>query len=64
MIVSDAYDITMETIEEAISKEYLDNLILDAVKPMWDVKNRPDDLFKYDYLSKSLTGSELSKKLF
>ena len=48
MIVSDAYDITMETIEEAISKEYLDNLILDAVKSMWDVKNRPDYLFKYD----------------
>lgn len=63
MIVSDAYDITMETIEEAISKEYLDNLILDAVKSMWDVKNRPDYLFKYDYLSKSLTGSEIVEEI-
>ena len=63
MIVSDANGITMETIEEAISKEYLDNLILDAVKSMPEVKNRPDYLFKCDYLSKSLTGSEIAKEI-
>ena len=32
MAVSNTNDITMETTEEAISDEYLDNLILAAVK--------------------------------
>lgn len=62
MAVSNTNDIIMETTEEAISDEYLDNLILAAVKSVWDIKKHLDCLFIYDYLSKSQV-LKLLKKL-
>ena len=45
--------IIMESIEETISNEYVDNLI-DAIKLTQNIKKRPDCFVICDYLSKSL----------
>ena len=45
--------IIMESIEETISNEYVDNLI-DAIKLIQNIKKRPDCFVIYDHLSKSL----------
>ena len=39
----------METIDEAIANENLDNLILNAIKSIRNVKKRPDCFVIYDY---------------
>ena len=41
MVVSNINDITTETIDEAIAKEDLDNLILNTVKSIRNIKKRP-----------------------
>ena len=51
--VSNMRGIIMESIEETISNEYVDNLI-DAIKLTQNIKKRPDCFVIYDYLSKSL----------
>ena len=51
--VSNMNGIIMESIEETISNEYVDNLI-DAIKLTQNIKKRPDCFVIYDYLSKSL----------
>ena len=49
----------METIEEAITNEDLDNIILNAIKSIRNIKKRPDCSVIYDYLSKLLPNSEI-----
>ena len=57
MAVLNTNDITMETIEEAISNEYLDNQILNAIKSIRDIKKRPDCSSICDYINKLLSNS-------
>ena len=61
MVVSNINDITMETIGVAIANEDLDNLILNAIKSVRNIKKRPDCSVIYDYLCKSLPSSEINK---
>ena len=51
MVVSNINDITTETIDEAIANEDLDDLILNAIKPIRNTKKRPDCSVIYDYLT-------------
>ena len=52
----------METIDEAIANEDLDNLILNAIKSIGNIKKRPDCSVIYDYLIKLLPNSEIKEK--
>ena len=52
----------METIDEAIANEDLDNLILNAIKSIGNIKKRPDCSVIYDYLIKLLPNSEIKGK--
>ena len=61
MVVSNINDITMETIGVAIGNEDLDNLILNAINSVRNIKKRPDCSVIYDYLCKSLPNSEINK---
>ena len=61
MAVSNSNDITLETIEEAITNEYLDILIFNAIKSIRNIKKRPDCLSLCDHLSKSLSNSEITE---
>ena len=54
MVVSNVNSITTETIGEAISNEDLDNLILNAIKSIGNIKKRPDCSTIYDCLIKLL----------
>ena len=62
MVVSNINDITTETIDEAIANEDLDNLILNAIKSIRNIKKRPDCSVIYDYLIKLLPNSEINEK--
>ena len=61
MVVSNINDITMETIGVAIANIDLDNLILNAIKSVRNIKKLPDCSVIYDYLCKSLPNSETNK---
>ena len=61
MVVSNINDITTETIDEAVAKEDLDNLISNAIKPTRHIKIHPDCSVIFDYLSK-LPNSEIIEK--
>ena len=61
MVVSNINDITMETIGVAIANIDLDNLILNAIKSVRNIKKYPDCSVIYDYLCKSLPNSETNK---
>ena len=61
MVVSNINDITMETIGVAIANIDLDNLILNAIKSVRNIKKHPDCSVIYDYLCKSLPNSETNK---
>ena len=61
-IDEDTNCITMETLEETITID-LDNLILNAIKSIRNSKKRPDFSSIYDYLSKSLSNSDITKEL-
>ena len=63
MAVSNSNDITLETIEEAITNEYLDILIFNAIKSIRNIKKRPDCLSICDHLSKSLSNSEITEDI-
>ena len=62
MVVSNTHDITTKTIDEAIANEDLDNLILNAIKSIRNIKKRPDCSAIYDYLIKLLPNSEINEK--
>ena len=62
-IDEDTNCITMETLEETISNNDLDDLILNAIKSILNNKKRPDSSSIYDYLSKSLSNSDITKEL-
>ena len=62
MVVSNINDITIETIDEAIANEDLDNLILNAIKSIRNIKKRPDCSVIYDYIIKLLPNSEINKE--
>ena len=56
-------DITMETLENQITLETLDHLIINAIKEIpYDKKKRPDENSIFEYLNKTLENSELSKQ--
>ena len=55
--------IAMETLEEAITNDALDDLSLNAIKSIRNNKKRPDCYSIYDYLSKSLSNSDITKQL-
>ena len=61
-VVSNINDITTDTIDEAIANEDLDNVILNAIKSIRNIKKRPDCSVIYDYLSKLLPNSEIYEK--
>ena len=48
--------------DEAIANEDLDNLILNAIKSIRNIKKRPDCSVIYDYLIKLLPNSEINKE--
>ena len=62
MVVSNINNITIETIDEKIANEDLDNLILNAIKSIRNIKKRPDCSVIYDYLIKLLPNSEINEK--
>lgn len=62
MVLSNINDITTETIDEAIAKEDLDDLILsNAIKSTRHIKIHPDCSVIFDYLRK-LPDSEIIEK--
>ena len=63
MAVSNSNDITLETIEEAITNEYLDILIFNAIKSIRNIKKHPDCWSICDHLSKSLSNSEITEDI-
>ena len=62
-IDEDTNCITMETLEETITNNDLDDLILNAIKSICNNKKRPDCSSIYDYSSKSLSNSDITKEL-
>ena len=56
-------DITMETLENQITLETLDHLIINATKEIYySKKKRPDENSISEYLNKTLEYPELSKQ--
>ena len=56
-------DITMEKLENQITLETLDHLIINAIKEIrYSKKKRPDENSIFEYLNKTLENSELSKQ--
>ena len=53
----------METLQETITNNDLDDLILNAIKSIRNNKKRPDCSSIYNYLSKSLSNSDITKEL-
>ena len=55
-------DITMETLENQITLETLDHLIINAIKDIrYSKKKRPDKNSIFEYLNKTLENPDLSK---
>ena len=63
MVVLNINDITTETIEEAIASEDLDNLILNVIKLIKNIKKHPDCSAIHDYLIKLLPNSKINEKI-
>ena len=56
-------DITMETLENQMTLETLDHLIINAIKSIcYSKKTRLDENSIFEYLNKTLQNSELSKQ--
>ena len=56
-------DITMETLENQITLETLDHLIINAIKEIrYSKKKRPDENSIFEYLNKTLQNPDLSKQ--
>ena len=62
MVVSNINNVTIETIDKEIANEDLDNLILNAIKSIRNIKKRPDYSVIYDNLIKLLPNSEINEK--
>ena len=56
-------DITMETIENKISNDELDNLVLNTIATIRKNKKRPDSSSIFDYLSKSLSNPNITEEI-
>ena len=56
-------DITMETIENKISNDELDNLVLNTIAAIRKNKKRPDSSSIFDYLSKSSSNPNITKEI-
>ena len=52
MLVSNVNGIITETIDETFANEYLDNLVINALKLIRNIKKLPDCSVIYDYVSK------------
>ena len=63
MVVLNVNDITTETIEEAIASEDLDNLILNVIKLIRNIKKHPGCSVIHDYLIKLLPNSKINEKI-
>ena len=63
MEVSNTNNITIETIEEATPDDYLDDLILNTIKSIQNIKKHPGCFNIYDYLKKSLSESECTEDI-
>ena len=63
MVVSNINDITTETIDEAIANEDLNNLILNVIKLVRNIKKHPDCSDIHDYLIKLLPNSKINEKI-
>ena len=56
-------DITMETLENQITLETLDHLIINAIKEIrYSKKKRPDENSIFEYLNKTLENPDLNKQ--
>ena len=53
----------MATDDEAISNEYIDDLIMNVIKSIRNMKKRPDGSSIYDYISKLLSNSNITKEI-
>ena len=62
MAISNINGITTQIIDEAIANEDLDDLILNAIKSIRNIKTHPACSVIYDYLSKLLPNSEITEK--
>ena len=63
MIDSNINDITTETINKAIANEDLDNLILNAIKSIRNIKKHLDCSVIYNYLIRLLPNSDINEKV-
>ena len=55
--------ITMETIEQEIADEYLDNLILNTINTIRKNRKRPDTSSIHEYLQKKLNNSDVTAEI-
>ena len=55
--------ITMETIEQEIADEYLDNLILNTINTIRKNRKRPDTSSTHEYLQKKLNNSDVTAEI-
>ena len=56
-------DITMETIENKISNDELDNSVLNTIATIRKNKKRPDSSSIFDYLSKSSSNPNITEEI-
>ena len=53
----------MATDEEAMSNECIDNLIMNVIKSIRNMKKSPDCSFIRDYISKLLSNSDITEEI-
>ena len=53
----------METIEQKIADEYLDNLILNTINTIWKNRKRPYGSSIYEYLHKELNNYDVNAEI-
>ena len=55
--------ITMATVDEVISNEYIDDFIISVIKSIRNMKKRPDCSSILDYISKLLSISDITEEI-
>ena len=55
--------ITIETIEQEIADEYLDNLILNTINTIRKNRKRPDTSYIHEYLQKKLNNTDVAAEI-
>ena len=55
--------ITIETIEQEIAEEYLDNLILNTINTIRKNRKRPDTSYIHEYLQKKLNNTDVAAEI-